>query len=235
GGGPGAGEAHRVAPGRRRPLRRVPPDRRRDGHRRPGRRARDRSRRPPRGRRRVRAPGAGRRGQPRAPGAAGGGPHRRGPPREADPGRRRPRWGLGRRSGRPAVGRLRRPRGRRRPGGGRAVLRPGRTSPGDGDRRRDRAAAGGGPHVHPAHPAVRGVDPCGLPGVGRPRRPDGARTQRPGARSSGGRASPRRVAGAPGLGHRRHARAGRERVDLVRRGGLPRRRAGRDAHRPPGL
>ena len=70
------------------------------------------------------------------------------------------------------------------------------------------------------HPALRRVHPRRLPGVGRPRRAHGRRAQRPRARRPGRRAPAGRLAGPAGRGHRRHAGAGRQRLDLVR-GGRP--------------
>ena len=107
--------------------------------------------------------------------------------------------------------------------GGRARVR--------GHRRGGRAAAVRGPHLHPADAAVRLLDAGGLPGVGR--RWAGPRPTAPNDLEPAALAvEPRlaewrdRLAEATGRGP-----AGRQRLDVVRRGRLPRRRPGRRPHR----
>ena len=84
------------------------------------------------------------------------------------------------------------PARRPRPGGGarrRRALLPGRRpGPGHRHRRADRAAPVSMPDVHPAHAAVRLLDPGGLPGLGRPGRTHRGGPERPGARGAAGRA-----------------------------------------------
>ena len=150
---------------------------------------------------------AGRRHQPRAPGARAGRPARAGANRQAHPGRRGPRRRLEptppRSSGGPASTTS------RSPFSSAPTSRSAFVAAGPG-------CTGVGEVVEPCPPrtatftlvtaALRVFDCRGLPGVGRARRPDRSRHQRPragrargraAARASGGTASARRPASSP--------------------------------------
>ncbi len=210
------------APDHRRARRRLPPDRRRDGQPRPARRARDDRRRSGRAstRRAVRRRGAARRHEPRRARARSRRARRPRHDRQADPPRRRTRRRLDRRGRRAPLGAARPTRRlarRARLGadvsfclvGGRARVR------GIGEiveplppRR---------PDVTLVIPPLRGQHAGRLSGVGRTRRTDRRRAERPRTGRDRRRARTAQVArprSASATG--RDTDAGRERRDLVR-------------------
>ena len=210
----------------RRPGRRLPPHRRRDGGARPGRRAALRARRRPGGRGRCgtgvpadddnlvrRALAAVGRTAPRAPG-------------QAHPGGRRPRRRVRRRRRRAAVGRLRATSPWPPAGGRRRRSAWSAAGPGCGaSASRSSRCPHRRPGLHPAHPAGRLLAPRPSTGPGTTSAGPPPWSQRPRAGRARGGAGAGGVARPPGRGHRAGAGAGRQRLDLVRGGRLPRCRA----------